>query len=87
MGKSNKEAKKFSFEAFFTGKMFMDVVSSVFSIFLGLFLGYIVMYFINPEYATSAFKVVIGSWKQIELSGTQAFNIGEIFFRAINIKA
>lgn len=85
MGKSNKEAKKFSFEAFFTGKMFMDVVSSVFSIFLGLLLGYIVMYFINPEYATSAFKVVIGSWKQIELSGTQAFNIGEIMFRATPI--
>ncbi len=85
MGKSNKEAKKFNFEAFFTGKMFMDVISSIFSIFLGLLLGYIVMYFLNPEYATSAFKVVIGSWKPIELSGTQAFNMGEIMFRATPI--
>ncbi len=85
MGKSNKEAKKFNFEAFFTGKMFMDVISSIFSIFLGLLLGYIVMYFLNPEYATSAFKVVIGSWKPIELSGTQAFNMGEIMIRATPI--
>ena len=85
MENQNKKAKKFSFEAFFTGKIFLDIASSIFSIFLGLLLGYLVMYFINPEYATSAFKVVIGSWKQIELSGTQSFNIGEILFRATPI--
>lgn len=85
MGKPNKKDQKFSFEAFFTGKMFLDVASSVFSIILGLLIGYVVMYIINPEFATVAFNVVIGSWKQIELSGTQAFNIGEIFFRATPI--
>lgn len=85
MGKPDKKERKFSFEAFFTGKMFLNVASSVFSIILGLFIGYIVMYIINPEYANVAFNVVIGSWKQIELSGTQAFNIGEIFFRATPI--
>jgi ABC-type uncharacterized transport system permease subunit len=77
--------RKFSFEQFFTGKMFLDVASSIFSIILGLFLGYIVMYFINPDYASKAFNVVIASWRQIELSGTSSFNIGEIFFRATPI--
>ncbi len=77
--------RKFSFEEFFTGKMFLDVASSIFSIIFGLFLGFIVMYLINPEYAGKAFNVVIASWRQIELSGTSAFNIGEIFFRATPI--
>jgi len=77
--------KKFNFEAFFAGKMFMDVFSSVFSIFLGLLLGFIVMYVLNPDFAGEAFRVVIGSWKPIALSGTTAFNIGEIIFRATPI--
>ena len=81
--KSNK--RKFNYEAFFTSKMFMDVSSSIFSIFLGLLLGYIVMYILNPDFAGTAFKVVIASWKQIELSGTQPANIGEIIFRATPI--
>lgn len=79
------EKRKFNFEAFFTSKMSMDIISSIFSIVLGLILGYIVMYFINPEFASKAFNVVIMSWRQIELSGTPAFNIGEIFFRATPI--
>ena len=83
--KMKKDKKKFNFEAFFTGKMFMDISSSIFSIFLGLLLGYIVMYILNPDFAGVAFRVVIGSWKEIELSGTQAFNIGEIIFRATPI--
>ncbi len=85
MEKTVKKERKFNYEAFFTSKMVLDVVSSIFSIVLGLFLGYIVMYFINPDYANRAFNVVIASWKQIELSGTPAFNIGEIFFRATPI--
>lgn len=85
MEKPNKQVKKFNFEAFFTSKMVLDVVSSIFSIVLGLILGFIVMYFINPDFAGKAFNVVIASWKEIELSGTPAFNIGEIFFRATPI--
>ena len=80
-----KPKKKFNYEAFFSSKMFLDVASSIFSIFLGLILGFIVMYFLNPEFAGEAFRVVIGSWRQIELSGTVAFNIGEILFRATPI--
>lgn len=81
----NTNKKKFNFEAFFTSKMFMDVISSIFSIVLGLVLGYIVMYFINPDFANSAFKVVIGSFRSVELAEDPATNIGEIFFRATPI--
>jgi len=83
VGKTNK--KKFNFEAFFTSKMVMDVISSFFSIVIGLVLGYIVMYFINPEYASTAFRVVIGSFRGIELAPDAMANIGEIFFRATPI--
>jgi simple sugar transport system permease protein len=43
------------------------------------------MYILNPEFANTAFRVVIGSWREIELSGTVPFNIGEIIFRATPI--
>ena len=81
--KENK--KKINFEAFFTSKMFLEVFSSIFSIILGLILGFIVMYILNPDFAGKAFGVIIGSWRQIELSGTVAFNMGEIIFRAVPI--
>lgn len=81
--KENK--KKFNFETFFSSKMFLEVFSSIFSIVLGLVLGFIVMYILNPEFAGKAFGVIIASWRQIELSGTVAFNMGEIIFRAVPI--
>jgi len=83
--KMSEEKRKINFEAIFTSKIFLDVASSIFSIFLGLLLGFIVMYILNPEFAGEAFRVVIGSWKQIELSGTQPANMGEIIFRATPI--